>query len=83
MTPRQFLENIVRSNVDEFHRHYGDLRRAHNAIGSVDALAAHIYAWFTVNTPAAKSRLQGSCATSSTPTCVRRTTFSAAADGAD
>jgi hypothetical protein len=52
MTPREFLESIIRPNVDEFHRHYGDLRRAYNVIGCVDALAAHIYTWCMIQAPA-------------------------------
>jgi hypothetical protein len=45
MTPREFLESVVRPNVEEFGRHCGDFRCAYNAIASVDALAAHLYFW--------------------------------------
>jgi hypothetical protein len=49
MTPREFLESIVRPNVDEFHIHYADMRHAHNAVSAVDALAAHLYDWAKQN----------------------------------
>lgn len=45
MTPREFLEAVVRPNVEEFHTHYADVRRAHNAVSTIDALAAHLYVW--------------------------------------
>ena len=53
MTPREFLETIVLPNVEEFHGHYTDLRRAYNAVSSVDSLEANIYQWATVHSPAA------------------------------
>jgi hypothetical protein len=53
MTPRDFLEIVVRSNIHDFHEHYADLRHAHNAVSSVDALAAHIYVWAKSNAAAA------------------------------
>lgn len=43
MTPREFLDLIVRPNMDEFRNDYADLRKAFNVSFSVDALAAHIY----------------------------------------
>ena len=51
MTPREFLAEVVRPNVAEFHQHYADMRHAHNAISAVDALAAHIYAWCLAHAP--------------------------------
>lgn len=33
----------MRPNVEEFHTNFADLRRAFNAVGAIDALAAHIY----------------------------------------
>jgi hypothetical protein len=51
MTPRQFLDEMVRPNVSDFHRHIGSLRHAFNSIAAVDALAAHIYRWCEVNAP--------------------------------
>ena len=45
MTPSEFLQTVVRPNVVEFNTEYGDVRRANNAVASVDALAAHIYVW--------------------------------------
>jgi hypothetical protein len=52
MTPREFLDQIVRLNVAEFHANYADMRHAYNAIAAVDSLAAHIYVWCTANAPA-------------------------------
>lgn len=45
MTPVEFLDRVVRPNVAEFNDHYGDERRAYNAVAAVDALAAHFYVW--------------------------------------
>jgi hypothetical protein len=53
MTPREYLETVVRPNVSEFHDNHADLRLAHNAVASVDALAAHIYVWVKFNGPPA------------------------------
>jgi hypothetical protein len=53
MTPREYLETVVRPNVDDFHTHFADVRHAQNAISTVDALAAHVYVWATANNPAA------------------------------
>lgn len=44
MDLREYLEEVVRPNVAEFENDYADLRLAHNAVHSVDALAAHIFA---------------------------------------
>jgi len=52
MTPREFLTEVARPNVAELNVHSDSLRRAHNAVAAVDALAAHIYVWCTVNAPA-------------------------------
>ena len=52
MTPREFLEQVVRPNVADFHANYGSLRHSYNAVAAVDALAAHIYVWCTTNVPA-------------------------------
>jgi hypothetical protein len=49
VTPREFLEAVVRPNVTDFRSHFADLRHAHNAISAVDALAAHLYVWAKVN----------------------------------
>jgi hypothetical protein len=49
MTPRDFLEAVVRPNVDDFHAQFPDLRHAYNAISAVDALAAHLYVWARTN----------------------------------
>jgi hypothetical protein len=43
MTPKEFLNEVVEPNINEFHRNPSDRRRAYNAISSADALAAHIY----------------------------------------
>lgn len=45
MTPREYLEQIVRPNVADLTARPGDMRHAFNAIAAVDALAAHIYVW--------------------------------------
>ena len=53
VTPRQFLEKVVQPNVTEFYIRIGSERHAYNAVAAVDALAAHIYVWCTVNSPSA------------------------------
>jgi hypothetical protein len=45
MTPQDFLAQVVRPNVSEFHANVGSLRHAYNAVFTVDALAAHLYWW--------------------------------------
>jgi hypothetical protein len=52
MTPREFLEVIVRPNVRDFRENCGSVRHAYNAIAAVDALAAHVYVWCAVNASA-------------------------------
>ena len=52
MTPREFLEAVVRFDVAEFRDEYGDIRRAYHAVTAVDALAAHIFVWCRTNAPA-------------------------------
>jgi hypothetical protein len=64
--PRQFLQVVVLPNVLDFHQNYGELRYAYNAIAAVDALAAHLYVWATVNAPT-------TVATSSDDTAYRAT----------
>lgn len=44
-SPRDFLEKVVLSNIDEFKQDVSSERHAYNAISSLDALAAHIYEW--------------------------------------
>ena len=51
VTPREFLETVVRPNLAEFNADYGDVRRAYNAVAAIDALAAHIYVWCKENDP--------------------------------
>jgi hypothetical protein len=51
VTPGEFLQTVVRPNVEEFNADYGNVRRAHNAVAAVDALAAHIYVWCKTNAP--------------------------------
>ena len=51
MTPREFLEVVVAPNINDFHSNFADMRHAHNAINTVDALAAHLYVWATENNP--------------------------------
>jgi hypothetical protein len=52
MTLREFLTEVVRPNVAEFNVYSDSLRWAYNAVAAVDALAAHIYVWCTMNAPA-------------------------------
>jgi hypothetical protein len=51
VTPGEFLQTVVRPNVEEFNADYGNVRRAYNAVAAVDALAAHIYVWCKTNAP--------------------------------
>ena len=51
MTPREFLETVVRPNMEDFNANYGSVRHAHNAVAAVDALAAHLYQWCETNAP--------------------------------
>ena len=51
MTPREFLEAVVRLDVAEFSDEYGSIRRAYHAVTAVDALAAHIFVWCRTNAP--------------------------------
>lgn len=53
MTPREFLESVVRPNIQDFHDNFASLRHAHNAVSSVDALAAHLYVWAKTHAPTA------------------------------
>ena len=43
MTPRDYLEQIVRPNLADLADNYGDIRKAMTAVHSADALAAHIF----------------------------------------
>jgi hypothetical protein len=52
MTPSQFLEQVVRPNVEDFYVDDADMRYAYNAVAAVDALAAHVYVWCKANAPA-------------------------------
>jgi len=51
MTARLFLDGVVKPNVAEFHREYGSVRLAWNAIASIDALAAHMFLWCQAHAP--------------------------------
>ncbi len=51
MTPRAFLDAVVRPNVADFHARYGDIRWAFNAVAAIDALAAHVFVWLQNNSP--------------------------------
>ena len=51
MTPREFLEKVVRPNIAEFDANFGSEQRAYNALAAVDSLAAHIYVWCKGNAP--------------------------------
>lgn len=43
MTALEFLTAVVRPNIEEFEANYGSERHAHNAVLSVDSLAAHLF----------------------------------------
>ena len=43
MTPREYVDEIVRPNLADLERDEGNLRYALNAVHAVDALAARIY----------------------------------------
>jgi hypothetical protein len=43
MTPRDYLEQIVRPNLADLADNHGDIRKAMTAVHSADALAAHIF----------------------------------------
>src|SRR5687768_14424314 len=58
VTPREFLEEVARPNVEDFLASSDDARRAFNAIAAVDALAAHIYSWCKGNSKAAVSGIK-------------------------
>lgn len=52
MTPRHFLDRVVRPNLDEFgDNNLDSLRHAFNAVGAIDALAAHMHHWLAGNCP--------------------------------
>jgi hypothetical protein len=58
VTPRQFLEKVVRPNITEFYANIGSERHAYNAVAAVDSLAAHIYVWCRDNAPAEIAGIQ-------------------------
>lgn len=43
MTPREYIEAVVRPNLADLEKDEGDLRHALNAVHAVDALAARIF----------------------------------------
>jgi len=45
MDPIQFLEQVVRPNVEEQRNDISNLRKAINALAAVDSLAAHLFVW--------------------------------------
>ena len=47
--PRRHLEEIIRPNIVEYKREYGNLRLCFNAVASVDALMGHLYFWCLEN----------------------------------
>jgi len=51
MTPREYLNLVVKPNVEEFIQDVSDPRRAYNAIATADALAAHVFYWCKMNMP--------------------------------
>ena len=53
MTPREFLETVVRPNIDNLTGKNGSLIDAYNAVAAVDALAGHLFVWLRQNKPGA------------------------------
>lgn len=43
MTPREYIEAVVRPNLADLERDEGDMRHALNAVHAIDALAARIF----------------------------------------
>lgn len=58
MTPRQFLNEVVQPNIDEFYANIGSKRHAFNVVAAVDALAAHIFVWCKHNAPQQVARIK-------------------------
>jgi hypothetical protein len=57
MEPSEFRNAVVIPDVNDFKATYDDIRAAYHAVASVDALAAHIYAWCKKNNAAAIVKL--------------------------
>ena len=57
MTPREFLEKVVRPNITEWEANFGSERHAYNAVAAVDSLAAHLYVWCKANAPSEIGRI--------------------------
>jgi hypothetical protein len=51
LTPREYLNDVVRPNLEELEAEFASIRRANNAVSSVDALAAHLFEWCKANAP--------------------------------
>ena len=51
MNPGEFLESVVRPNRADLAGDYASLRRAFNAVASVDALAAQLFDWLQHHRP--------------------------------
>src|SRR4051812_25826654 len=49
--PRLYLDEVVRPNLAEFEAEVSSIRRANNAISTLDALSAHLYRWCIINNP--------------------------------
>jgi hypothetical protein len=58
VTPREYLNLVVKPNVEEFIQDVSDPRRAYNAIATADALAAHVFYWCKKNAPDAVHGIQ-------------------------
>lgn len=54
MDPREFCETVIMPDLEQLRNSQSDFRAAYHAITSVDALAAHIFAWCKSN---AKSKV--------------------------
>jgi hypothetical protein len=53
MTPGEFLKTIAEPNINEFLGAQTDMRRAINAIHSIDDLVGQIHVWAKANAPGA------------------------------
>ena len=57
--PAVFRRLVVEPNVEELADDFANVRKALNAVLSVDALAAHIYWWGRINVPSLQSKCPG------------------------
>jgi hypothetical protein len=51
MTPREFYDLVVKPDLVDFEASFGDIRAAHHAVASADALFAHLFYWLKAHRP--------------------------------